>query len=94
MNEKEFYDIYWSIYFLGFKRENPFNNYFIENLKDICEFEKIKDSPFTKHNKEFNYNNIDENFLQNFNDFIEAISDKKINEKKIIEIIQKLKKIL
>ena len=64
MNEKKFNDIYWSIYFLGFKRENPFNNYFIENLKDIWEFEKIRDSPFAKHIKEFNYHNIDDNFFK------------------------------
>ena len=40
-SEEIFYDVYWAIYFLGFKKESPLNSFFIENLKEISKYNKV-----------------------------------------------------
>ena len=89
--EIEYYNIFCSVCFLGFKKESPLNGDFIYNLKDLKEFEVIKNSPYSKEIENFNYENINENFLHNFNMFIDYILQKSPREDKINEIIKKLK---
>ena len=86
--EKPFDNIYWAVNFLGFKRETPFNKKLIENLKDISLFDKIIESNYSRSILEFNYDNINEKFLSNFNEFICYILTNPKDENKISELIQ------
>lgn len=86
--EKPYDNIYWAVNFLGFKRETPFNKKLIESLKGISLFDKIIESNYSKSILEFNYDNINETFLSNFNEFICYILTNPKDENKINELIQ------
>ena len=89
--DKDYNDIYCSFFFLGFKKESPLNKDFIYNLKNLKKYGIIENSPFSKEIENFNYDILDEEFLQDFNIFIDYIFQKPPEEKKINEIIKKLK---
>ena len=89
--DKDYNDIYCSVFFLGFKKESPLNKDFIYNLKNLKKYEIIENSPFSKEIENFNYDILDEEFLQDFNIFIDYIFQKPPEEKKINEIIKNLK---
>lgn len=90
-SEVYYYDIFCSSCFLGFKKESPLNRSFIYNLKDLKEYDDIARSPYSHEIDEFNYDNIDEEFLQNLNKFMDFILEKQSDEKIVKEIIKKLK---
>lgn len=89
--EIDYHVILYSLNFLGFKKESPINEYFIYNLKDIKEYEVLSNSPYTKEIDNFNYDIIDEEFLQSFNIFIDYIMQEQPDEETINEILKKLK---
>ena len=89
--EIEYYDIFCSVFFLGFKKESPLNKDFIFNLKDLKEYEIMENSPYSKEIENFNYDILDEEFLQNFNIFIDYILQKPPEEEKVNKILKKLK---
>ena len=88
--EKFYYDIYCSICCLGFKKGSLLNRELVYNLKDLCQYEQFQKSIYSKEIANFNFNNIDVEFLKNFNDFIEYALISPSNEKNISEIIAKL----
>ena len=89
--EIEYYDIFCSVCFLGFKKESPLNKDFIFNLKDLKEYEIMENSPYSKEIENFNYDILDEEFLQNFNIFIDYILQKPPEEEKVNKILKELK---
>jgi len=86
--EKPYDNIYWAVNFLGFKKETPFNTKLIESLKDISLFDKMIESNYSTSILEFNYDNINEAFLSNFNEFIYYTLTNPKDENKINELIQ------
>ena len=89
--DEYFYDIYWCVYFLGYKKEIPFNSFFIENLKEISEYDALQNSPYAKDIKEFCYDKIDKEFLTDFNTFMDLIFQVPNDDAKISDVIKKLK---
>ena len=88
--EKSFYDIYCSVCCLGFKKNSLLHRELEYNLKDLSEYDQFQNSVYSKEFENFNYNNINIDFLNNFNDFIECILNGESNGKNINEIITKL----
>ena len=88
--DKSFYDIYCSVCCLGFKKDSLLNRELIYNLKDLYEYDQFQKSIYCKEIANFNYDNINIEFLNNFNDFIECILNDSSNKKNINEIIKKL----
>lgn len=78
-NDEKYYEIYWCIYFLGFKKNSPLNETFISNLKEIASFPQIKDSFYKEQISQLNYDKIDEYFLDLINKLIDSII---LNKKK------------
>ena len=90
-SEQYYYDVYCSMCFLGFKKESPLNRTLIDNLKELKEYDSIINSPFSKEILNFNYDVLDEEFLKNFNEFMDAIMKSSPDEKQITTLIEKLK---
>lgn len=88
--EKSFYDIYCSVCCLGFKKNSLLHRELEYNLKDLSEYDQFQNSVYSKEFENFNYDNINIEFLNNFNDFIECILNGESNGKNINEIITKL----
>ena len=88
--EKSFYDIYCSVCCLGFKKNSLLHRELEYNLKDLSEYDQFQNSVYSKEFENFNYENINIEFLNNFNDFIECILNGESNGKNINEIITKL----
>ena len=88
--EKSFYDIYCSVCCLGFKKNSLLHRELEYNLKDLSEYDQFQNSVYSKEFENFNYDNINIEFLNNFNDFIEYILNGESNGKNINEIITKL----
>ena len=88
--EKSFYDIYCSVCCLGFKKNSLLHRELEYNLKDLSEYDQFKNSTYVKEFENFNYDNINIEFLNNFNDFIECVLNGNSNGKNINEIITKL----
>ena len=88
--DKSFYDIYCSVCCLGFKKDSLLNRELIYNLKDLYEYDQFQKSIYCKEIANFNYDNINIEFLNNFNDFIECILYDSSNKKNINEKIKKL----
>ena len=88
--DKSFYDIYCSVCCLGFKKNSLLHRELEYNLKDLSEYEQFKNSIYVKEFENFNYDNINIEFLHTFNDFIECVLNGNSNGKKINEIITKL----
>ena len=89
--EIDYVAIFCSFSFLGFKKESPLNEYFISNLKDIKEYDVLSNSPYAKEIENFNYDIIDEEFLQNFNRLVDYIIQEHPDEENIKKILKKLK---
>ena len=90
-SEVIFYDLYWSVYFLGFKKESPLNSIFVENLKEISQYNKVINTNYSKYISEFNFSYINESFLIDLNYFIDLILIPNSNDLNILGIIEKLK---
>lgn len=90
-SEEIFYDLYWSVFFLGFKKDSPLNSIFVENLKEISQYEKVINTNYSKYISEFNFNNINESFLIDLNNFIDLILIPNSKDLIILGIIEKLK---
>ena len=88
--EKSFYDIYCSVCCLGFKTNSLLHRKMEYSLKDLSEYEQFQNSIYSKEFGNFNYDNINIEFLKNFNDFIECVINGGSNKKNINEIITKL----
>ena len=88
--EKSFYDIYCSVCCLGFKKNSLLHRELEYNLKDLSEYDQFQNSVYSKEFENFNYDNINIEFLNNFNDFIECVLNGESNGKNINEIITKL----
>ena len=88
--EKSFYDIYCSVCCLGFKKNSLLHRELEYNLKDLSEYDQFQNSVYSKEFANFNYDNINIEFLNNFNDFIECVLNGESNGKNINEIIKKL----
>ena len=88
--EKSFYDIYCSVCCLGFKKNSLLHRELEYNLKDLSEYDQFQNSVYSKEFENFNCDNINIEFLNNFNDFIECILNGESNGKNINEIITKL----
>ena len=86
-----YYDIYYSFHFLGFKKECPLNSLLIESLKELKEYNIIATSPYSTEIESFNYDIIDEQFLQYFNDFLDSIIGYPLDETRANELLKKLK---
>ena len=89
-SDKSFYDIYCSVCCLGFKKNSLLHRELEYNLKDLSEYDQFKNSTYVKEFENFNYDNINIEFLNNFNDFIECVLNGNSNGKNINEIITKL----
>lgn len=87
----DYYDIYCSVCFLGFNEYSRLNYLLIENLKELKEYDTIINSPFSQELSNFNYGNLDREFLENLNEFIDSIMAIPPDNQKINEIIEKLK---
>ena len=90
-NDEIFYEIYWCVYFLGFKNNSPLNETFVCNLKEITQYPQIKDCFYREQIAQFNYKKIDENFLNYLNKFIDLILLNKNKNPQADEIIVYLK---
>ena len=89
--DNNYYDIYCSVCFLGFNKYPRLNSLVIENLKELKEYDAIINSPFSQELSNFNYDNLDTEFLENLNKFIDSIMAFPPDTQKINEIIEKLK---
>ena len=90
-SEEIFYDLYWSVFFLGFKKDSPLISIFVENLKEISQYDKVIYTNYSKYISEFNFNNINESFLKDLNHFIDLILIPNSKDLIILGIIEKLK---
>ena len=89
--DNNYYDIYCSVCFLGFNKYSPLNSLLIENLKELKEYNAIINSPFSQELSNLNYDNIDTEFLENLNEFIDSIMALSPDIQKNNKIIEKLK---
>ena len=71
--DNNYYDIYCSVCFLGFNKYSPLNSLLVENLKELKEYNAIINSPFSQELSNLNYDNLDTEFLENLNEFIDSI---------------------
>ena len=90
-NDEIFYEIYWCVYFLGFKKNSPLNETFVCNLKEITQYPQIKNCFYREQISQLNFKKIDENFLNYLNKLIDLIILNKNKNPQIDEIIVTLK---